>query len=78
VRVLVTNAPRGRRAALAPVLRKLRAAAEVVDAEPEALDREQGRQAPYLVICSRTTAGATPGPSLTRTRASAPPTSPWS
>lgn len=52
----MTNEPRSYREAIALALAASRPYAEVVTAEPEALDCEVRRFAPRMVICSRATA----------------------
>ena len=56
VRVLMANEPRSYREAIALALEAARPYAEVLTAEPEALDDEVKRLGPRLVICSRVTA----------------------
>jgi hypothetical protein len=56
IRVLMANEPRSYREAIALALQAARPYAEVVTAEPEALDDEVERFGPRLVICSRVTA----------------------
>lgn len=56
LRVLLTNEPRSYREAIAFALQTARPQADVVTAEPSALDPEVERLAPRLVVCSRVTA----------------------
>ena len=55
MRILVANEPRAYREALAAVVQALRPQAEVVTAEPAALDGAVAHVAPDLVVCSRLT-----------------------
>ena len=52
-RVLFANEPRAYREAIADAVRAVGPPAAVFLAEPEDLDREFGRLAPHLVVCSR-------------------------
>ena len=56
MRVLMANEPRSYREAIALALEMSRPNAEVVTAEPEALETEVKRVVPRLVICSSVTA----------------------
>ena len=56
LRVLMTNEPRSYRETIALALEAARPRADVVVADPGALDPEVRRLAPPLVICSQTTA----------------------
>ncbi|HKH10023.1 MAG TPA: hypothetical protein VKA73_02655 [Rubrobacter sp.] len=55
LRVLVANEPRSYREAIAAVLREVRPAARIFEADPSKIDREVARRRPDLVICSRAT-----------------------
>jgi CheY-like chemotaxis protein len=55
VRVLVANAPLSYREAIAEALRTLRPDADVLEAEPEELDRATRTHEPDVVLCSRLT-----------------------
>jgi hypothetical protein len=54
-RVIVAHKLAYYREAIARALREVRPQAEVIEIEPEDLDREVGRLAPKMVICSRAT-----------------------
>ena len=51
--VIMANEPRCYREIISATLRALKPNIEVVDVEPEALEREVERLAPQLVVCSR-------------------------
>jgi len=55
VRVLVANEPRSYRQAFAFAVRTLRSYFEVVEVEPEFLDREMLRFRPDVVVCDQVT-----------------------
>jgi hypothetical protein len=53
MRILVANEPRSYREVIATTLQVLRPHLEVIEVEPEDLDREVVRLVPNMVLCSR-------------------------